>query len=43
MESEVVVNNLYDHLLDEYESRSESETKPSNIDENKLSVAPSVD
>jgi hypothetical protein len=43
MESQVVVNNFYDHLLDEYESRSEPETKPSNRDENQLLVAPSVE
>jgi hypothetical protein len=43
MESQVVVNNFYDHLLDEYESRSEPETTPSNSDENQLFVAPSVE
>jgi hypothetical protein len=43
MESQVGVNNFYDHLLDEYESRSEPETNPSNSDENQLFVAPSVD
>jgi hypothetical protein len=43
MESHVVVNNFYGHLLDEYERSREPETTPSNSDENQLFVAPSVE